>query len=116
VACGISVDDTILFLAKYRQELQATNWKVKKSVYAALHETGVSMFYTSIVLFFGFLVFTVSSFGGTIALGGLVSGTLLVAMLSNLVLLPSLLLSLENKIANKKVFKEPSIDVLADDE
>jgi predicted RND superfamily exporter protein len=116
VAFGISVDDTIHFLAKYRQELQATNWKVKKSVYAALHETGVSMFYTSIVLFFGFLVFTVSSFGGTIALGGLVSGTLLVAMLSNLVLLPSLLLSLENKIANKKVFKEPSIDVLADDE
>ncbi len=116
VAFGISVDDTIHFLAKYRQELQATNWKVRKSVYAALHETGVSMFYTSIVLFFGFLVFTVSSFGGTIALGGLVSGTLLVAMLSNLVLLPSLLLSLENKIANKKVFKEPSIDVLPDDD
>ncbi len=114
VAFGISVDDTIHFLAKYRQELQASNWKVRKSVYAALRETGVSMFYTSIVLFFGFLVFTVSSFGGTIALGGLVSGTLLVAMLSNLLLLPSLLLSLENKIANKKVFKEPKIDVLPD--
>lgn len=114
VAFGISVDDTIHFLAKYRQELQVSNWKVRKSVYAALRETGVSMFYTSIVLFFGFLVFTVSSFGGTIALGGLVSGTLLVAMLSNLLLLPSLLLSLENKIANKKVFKEPKIDVLPD--
>ena len=114
VAFGISVDDTIHFLAKYRQELQATNWKVRKSVYAALRETGVSMFYTSIVLFFGFLVFTVSSFGGTIALGGLVSATLLVAMLSNLLLLPSLLLSLENKIANKQVFKEPKIDVLPD--
>jgi predicted RND superfamily exporter protein len=116
VAFGISVDDTIHFLAKYRQELQATNWRVRKSVYAALRETGISMFYTSIVLFFGFLVFTVSSFGGTIALGGLVSGTLLVAMLSNLLLLPSLLLSLENKIANKKVFKEPKIDVLPDTE
>ena len=114
VAFGISVDDTIHFLAKYRQELQFSNWKVRKSVYAALRETGVSMFYTSIVLFFGFLVFTVSSFGGTIALGGLVSGTLLVAMLSNLLLLPSLLLSLENKIANKQVFKEPKIDVLPD--
>ncbi len=112
VAFGISVDDTIHFLAKYRQELMATNWRVKKSIYAAIRETGISMFYTSIVLFFGFLVFTVSSFGGTIALGGLISGTLLVAMLANLLLLPSLLLSLENKIANKKVFKEPKIDVL----
>ena len=112
IAFGISVDDTIHFLAKYRQELQANNWKVNKSVYAALRETGVSMFYTSVVLFFGFLVFTVSSFGGTIALGGLVSITLLFAMLSNLLLLPSLLLSLESKIANKKIFKEPTVDLI----
>ena len=56
IAFGISVDDTIHFLAKYRQELLASKWKVKSSVYAALRETGVSMFYTSIVLFFGFLV------------------------------------------------------------
>ena len=54
IAFGISVDDTIHFLAKYRQELMANNWKIRKSVYAALRETGVSMFYTSIVLFFGF--------------------------------------------------------------
>jgi predicted RND superfamily exporter protein len=116
VAFGISVDDTIHFLAKYRQELVANNWIAKKSIYAAIRETGVSMFYTSIVLFFGFLVFTVSSFGGTIALGGLVSGTLLVAMLSNLLLLPSLLLSLESKISNKEIFKERSLDVLPKDE
>ncbi|WKD85715.1 putative transport protein MmpL9 [Polaribacter huanghezhanensis] len=111
IAFGISVDDTIHFLAKYRQELQANNWRIKKSVYSALRETGVSMFYTSIVLFFGFLVFTVSSFGGTIALGGLVSVTLLFAMVSNLLLLPSLLLSFEKKITNKKVFKEPSMKI-----
>ena len=112
IAFGISVDDTIHFLAKYRQELLANNWKIKPSVYAALRETGVSMFYTSIVLFFGFLVFTLSSFGGTIALGGLVSITLLLAMVSNLLLLPSLLLTFEKKIANKKVFKEPSMKIL----
>jgi predicted RND superfamily exporter protein len=111
IAFGISVDDTIHFLAKYRQELMENNWKIKPSVYAALRETGVSMFYTSIVLFFGFLVFTLSSFGGTIALGGLVSITLLLAMVSNLMLLPSLLLTFEKKIANKKVFKEPSIKI-----
>ena len=116
IAFGISVDDTIHFLAKYRQELIANNWKIRKSVYAALRETGVSMFYTSIVLFFGFLVFTVSSFGGTIALGGLVSVTLLLAMVSNLLLLPSLLLTFEDKIANKEVLKEPSIKIIPQEE
>ena len=116
IAFGISVDDTIHFLAKYRQELIANNWQIRRSVYAALRETGVSMFYTSIVLFFGFLVFTVSSFGGTIALGGLVSITLLLAMVSNLLLLPSLLLTFEDKIANKEVLKEPSIKIIPQEE
>ncbi|AVR45221.1 transporter [Christiangramia fulva] len=115
IAFGISVDDTIHFLAKYRQELQVHDWKIKRSVYAALRETGVSMFYTSIVLFFGFSVFMISSFGGTVALGGLVSATLLFAMLSNLLLLPSLLLSLEKSIANKKVLKEPAMNIIEDE-
>lgn len=115
IAFGISVDDTIHFLAKYRQELQANNWKIKKSVYGALRDTGVSMFYTSIVLFFGFSVFTLSSFGGTVALGALVSATLLFAMLSNLLLLPSLLLSLEKSIANKETLKQPSINIFPED-
>ena len=112
IAFGISVDDTIHFLAKYRQELIANNWRIKVSVYAALKETGVSMFYTSIVLFFGFSVFIISNFGGTVALGALVSATLLFAMLANLVLLPSLLLSLEKSIANKETLKKPQIDIL----
>ena len=112
IAFGISVDDTIHFLAKYRQELQDNKWQIKKSVYNSVKETGLSMFYTSIVLFFGFSVFIVSNFGGTVALGALVSGTLLLAMLSNLLLLPSLLLSLERSIANEKVLKEPKISPL----
>tara|TARA_R110002020_G_scaffold91165_4_gene221587 strand:+ start:1251 stop:3632 length:2382 start_codon:yes stop_codon:yes gene_type:complete len=116
IAFGISVDDTIHFLAKYRQELIANNWKIKKSVFAALRETAVSMFYTSIVLFFGFSVFTISSFGGTVALGALVSITLLFAMLSNLLLLPTLLLSLERSIANKETMKKPAIEILTDEE
>ena len=112
IAFGISVDDTIHFLAKYRQELVQNNWKINKSVYAALRETGVSMLYTSIVLFFGFSVFTISSFGGTVALGALVSATLLFAMLANLLLLPSLLLSLERSIANEETIKKPSLEIL----
>ena len=113
IAFGISVDDTIHFLAKYRQELKANNWKIKRSVYSTLKEAGISMFYTSVVLFFGFSVFTLSSFGGTVALGGLVATTLLFAMLSNLILLPALLLALEKTIANKEEFIEPTIDILA---
>ncbi|MBA6151674.1 efflux RND transporter permease subunit [Gelidibacter maritimus] len=116
IAFGISVDDTIHFLAKYRQELQVNKWKIKKSVYGALRETGVSMFYTSIVLFFGFSVFTLSSFGGTVALGALVSATLLFAMLSNLLLLPSLLLSLERSIANKETLKKPTINIIPEED
>lgn len=116
IAFGISVDDTIHFLAKYRQELQSHNWKIKRSVFAALKETGISMLYTSVVLFFGFSVFLTSDFGGTVALGALISGTLLVAMLSNLMLLPSMLLTLEKLIANKTVLKEPTLKIIPDEE
>ena len=102
IAFGISVDDTIHFLAKYRQELLINNMNIKISVIKALRETGVSMFYTSVILFFGFGIFMVSDFGGTQALGMLVALTLLIAMLSNLVLSPSLLLTLDNFITVKK--------------
>ena len=111
IAFGISVDNTIHFLAKYRQELFDSNWKIQPSVYNALRERGVSMFYSSVVLFFGFSVFMISEFGGTVALGGLVSLTLLIAMLSNLILLPSLLISLKRSISNEKVIREPKIKI-----
>lgn len=102
IAFGISVDDTIHFLSKYRQELLLNEMNIKISVIKALKETGVSMFYTSVVLFFGFGIFMVSDFGGTQALGMLVALTLLIAMLSNLILLPSLLLTLDNLITVKR--------------
>ena len=112
IAFGISVDDTIHFLAKYRQELITNNWKIKPAIYSSLRETGISMFYTSIVLFFGFAVFMSSDFGGTVALGGLVSVTLLFAMLANLILLPSLLISMEDKVSNKETIRNPKIKIL----
>jgi len=112
IAFGISVDDTIHFLAKYRQELNANKWKIKPAIYSSLRETGISMFYTSVVLFFGFAVFMSSNFGGTVALGGLVSVTLLFAMLANLILLPSLLISLEDKVSNEKTMKNPKIKII----
>lgn len=115
IAFGISVDDTIHFLAKYRQELKVRQWDIKESVLQALRETGVSMTYTSIVLFFGFSIFMASQFGGTKALGMLVSLTLLIAMLANLLLLPSLLLTLQKRITTR-TFQEPLIDILDEEE
>ena len=115
IAFGISIDDTIHFLAKYRQELKTSHWNIRLAVINALKETGVSMFYTSIVLFFGFSIFIASDFGGTVALGLLVSVTLLFAMMANLLLLPSLLLSLERMITTRS-FREPLIDILDEEE
>lgn len=112
IAFGLSIDDTIRFLAQYREELRKNNWKIRKSVYATFSEAGLSMFYTSIVLFFGFSVFMLSSFGGTIALGGLISITLFFGMLSNLMLLPALVLTLNKTLANEQEFIEPKIDFL----
>lgn len=112
IAFGLSVDDTIHFLAQYRQELTKHNWKIKKSVFATLQEAGVSMFYTSVVLFCGFSVFMLSSFGGTIALGGLIAMTLGFGMLSNLMLLPSLVLTLNKRLANEQEFHEPTINIV----
>ena len=112
IAFGLSVDDTVRFLAQYREELKKNNWKIRKSVYATFNDAGLSMFYTSIVLFFGFSVFMLSSFGGTIALGGLISLTLLFGMLSNLMLLPALVLTLNKTLANEQEFIEPKIDII----
>jgi predicted RND superfamily exporter protein len=115
IAFGISVDDTIHYLAKYRQEILHRRWDLKGSVITALRESGMSMAYTSIILFFGFGVFAVSNFGGTVALGVLVSITLIVAMFSNLIILPSLLLSVEKQIIIKAM-NEPLLQILDEEE
>ena len=115
IALGISVDNTIHYLSRYRLHLRHSNWNIKESILAALKETGYSMVYSAIVLFFGFLIFTLSSFGGTEALGYLVSFTLVVALLSNMFVLPALLLTLDKK-GLAKSFKEPYIEVFDEEE
>lgn len=116
IAFGIGIDDTIHYLAKYRQELKHHNWNIKEATLIAIRETGVSMIYTSIILFFGFGVFTASDFGGTQALGLLVSLTLLLAMFSNLIILPSLLLSLDRSVITKSFKSEPLLQILDEEE
>ncbi len=102
IAFGISVDNSIHYLAKYRQELRASKGVVSIAVTKSLKETGASMMYTSIILFFGFVIFTASEFGGTIALGKLTSLTLLFAMMANLIVLPALILEFDSGKFNKK--------------
>lgn len=97
IAFGICIDDALHFLAKYRQELKQHNWDIKKVLVVALNETGRSMIYTSIVLFAGFSIFMLSEFGGTKWLGLLTSTNLLIAMVTNVVLLPALILSFYKK-------------------
>jgi len=101
IAFGISVDDSIHFLAKYRQELFAKKFFVPVAISNSIRETGSSMLYTSIILFFGFVIFVFSSFGGTVALGLLTSITLFFAMVTNLTLLPALLMVFDSGKRNK---------------
>jgi len=110
IALGISVDNAIQYLSRYRHELKMTNGNIKQSAISALHEAGFSMIYTSIVLVLGFSVFIVSEFGGTQALGILISTTLLIAMFFNMMVLPSLLLSLDQRLMSK-AFTEPIIEI-----
>ena len=115
IALGITVDNAILFLAKYRQELKQHSWDIKYSILQSLQETGLGIFYTSVILFFGFIMFVFSQFGGTKSLGLLVSITILVGMATNLIILPSLLLSLERRVITK-AFQEPYFDIYDEEE
>ncbi|NHA06479.1 MMPL family transporter [Mucilaginibacter sp. HC2] len=109
IAMGISSDQTIYFITRYRHELRYTRKGISRIVSDTIRETGVSMIFIATVLFFGFGIFAVSKFGGTVALGILLSITLLVAMISNLTLLPAFLLSLDGGVDRKKI-KGPDIE------
>ncbi len=116
IAFGISSDGTIYFLTKYRQELLNFPLSISKAVSVTIRETGVSMIYTAVILFFGFFIFSASGFGGTRSLGILISITLLVAMLSNLVLLPALLISLERRLTTRAFLSEPLLQIFNEEE
>jgi predicted RND superfamily exporter protein len=110
IAFGISSDGTVYFLTKYRQELKKLN-NAPLAISNAIKETGRSMVYTSVILFFGFSIFAASSFGGTVALGVLMSLTLLMSMFTNIILLPAILLSIHKKSLKKEIIEEPLIDI-----
>jgi predicted RND superfamily exporter protein len=102
ITFGISVDNSIRFLAKYRQEQKVNNFFVPLSVSESILETGKSIIYTSVVLFAGFIIFAFSSFGGTIALGILTSTTLIISMFTNMLLLPALIMTFDKPKKDKE--------------
>lgn len=116
IALGISVDNAIQYLSRYRHELKVTGHDIGKSTINALREAGFSMIYTSVVLVLGFSVFMVSSFGGTQALGMLVSTTLFIAMFFNIMVLPSFLLVLDKYAVTKAFESEPVIDIFVEED
>ena len=97
IALGISVDNTIHYLARYRLQMKMNNYDIKKSVMAAILETGPSMIYSASILICGFLIFAFSSFGGTKIVGFLVPFTLLIALITNILVLPALVLTFYRK-------------------
>jgi predicted RND superfamily exporter protein len=101
VAFGIAVDFSIHFLTKYKIELKNSS-SISAAVASVQKEISTSMIYTAVILFFGFIIFVFSDFGGTIALGLFTAITLFIALLSNLILLPSLLLSYDIAQEKKK--------------
>ncbi|HUW06659.1 MAG TPA: MMPL family transporter [Williamwhitmania sp.] len=115
IALGISVDNAIQYLSRYRHELKVSKGDIKHSVIFALREAGFSMIYTSIVLVLGFSVFIVSGFGGTQALGILISTTLFIAMFFNIMVLPSLLLTIDKRWVSKSFTEEPILEVFEDE-
>lgn len=97
VALGIAIDVTIRFLINYKQELPNFNGKVTPTLIQTIRHTGISIIYTSLVLIAGFIIFCFSNFGGTVGLGWLTSLTLVVGTLTNLILLPVLIMSTSKK-------------------
>lgn len=97
IALGISVDNTIHYLARYRLQMKINDYDIKKSVMAAIQETGPSMIYSASILICGFLIFALSTFGGTKIVGFLVPFTLLIALITNILVLPALVLTFYKK-------------------
>jgi predicted RND superfamily exporter protein len=116
IALGISIDVTIRFLVNFKQELHHHRHDISSTVRSTIHNTGLSIILTGLILFAGFMIFCFSGFGGTRALGWLTSLTLILAMITNLTILPALLLWMEKSLLKKAEKKEPLWDSLDEED
>lgn len=104
ISFGIAIDDTIHFLSNFKLELKKGKSKIYalKSTYLG---TGKAIVLTSAILVGGFSMLLMSSFMGTYYMGLMICITLVVAVLSDLFILPLLLLYFYPD-PNKKSIKE----------
>src|SRR5690554_3755225 len=105
ISFGIAIDDTIHFLSNFKLELK----KGKSKLYALKNtylSTGKAIVLTSAILIGGFSMLLMSDFMGTYYMGLMICITLIVAVLSDLFILPLLLLYFYPDPNKKKSIKE----------
>ncbi|MEM9545027.1 MAG: MMPL family transporter [Bacteroidota bacterium] len=90
VVFGIAVDDTIHFLSKYKLARDKNN-SIEQAIKITFEETGKAITFTTIILFFGFLVMLFSNHPPSVTVGMLISVTLVGALICDLFLLPVLM-------------------------
>ena len=87
---GIAVDDTIHFLSKYNLTIRAGK-SPEQAMKTTFQETGKALIYTTIILFFGFLIMVFSVHQPSRTVGLLIASTLVGALICDLLLLPVLM-------------------------
>ena len=91
ISIGIAVDNTIHYIYRYKMEFKKSN-DAKLSMYNSHASIGVAMFYTSVIIIVGFSVLVLSNFLPTIYFGVLTVLAMFMAILSDLLLLPVMLM------------------------
>jgi len=91
IAMGIGVDDTIHYIHRFKVEFAKDNF-----YYYTMHRTNTSignaLYYTTLTVVIGFSILTLSNLIPTIYFGLLTMLVMIAALISNLILLPKLLL------------------------
>ena len=96
IGIGVIVDDTIHFLHEFSKFLRKDRDYVK-AMYHTISHKGRPIIFTSVILFFGFGIVSISRFIPTSSFGVLTALLMVNALLGDLVILPCILMFLEPK-------------------
>ena len=91
ISVGMAVDNTIHYIHRFKKEFNNTGI-YKESMKNSHRTIGRAMFYTSLTIILGFLVFATSNFNPSVYFGFFVSLAMVMALLGALTLLPQLIL------------------------
>jgi hypothetical protein len=92
IAIGIAVDDTIHYLTAFNSEVRQSGDQRRAIIHVA-HSVGRPIVFTSVALFLGFLIVCLSNFKPIQHFGLLAATTMVVALFSDLILLPALVMT-----------------------